>query len=253
MESKKSNSVFCIINVVAWLFFYVIQALTSPLFLVLPPLERCAVIFTFIFWIMLITGTYRFIFYKFNFKNRSLKFNLLQVFISAVIMWTIDLFLRTQLNFRLFNFAIVPWHDSAYSNPIKKFTEINDTNPNFKIVYDTVIINAQLFKFYAYLLWLSVFTFFSYYSTLQNTRIEKLRFENQAKDAELARLRSQLNPHFLFNALNSIHSLTMFDPPKSSEAVMLLSDLMRNTLNYEHKELVTIREEMDTVKKIPGA
>ena len=75
------------------------------------------------------------------------------------------------------------------------------------------------------------------------------QFENQLKASELINLRSQLNPHFLFNALNSIHSMTLTGSARASDAVLLLADLMRYTLNYEKKDLVTVAEEMDIVEK----
>ncbi len=58
---------------------------------------------------------------------------------------------------------------------------------------------------------------------------EKLSVETLAKSAELELLRSQLNPHFLFNALNSIKALISIDPEKSREAIVLLGGILRFT------------------------
>jgi len=68
--------------------------------------------------------------------------------------------------------------------------------------------------------------------------------EAKQAQAELDLLKSQINPHFLFNSLNSIYSLTLKNSEKSSEAVMLLSDLMRYILETSKKKLVPLKEEL---------
>lgn len=73
--------------------------------------------------------------------------------------------------------------------------------------------------------------------------------ENKLKEVELINLRQQLNPHFLFNALNSIHALVSLKEQRAEDAVLNLSDLMRYTLNYEKRDFVTVKEEMDVVRK----
>jgi len=76
----------------------------------------------------------------------------------------------------------------------------------------------------------------------QEFRLKEL--EAKQAQAELDLLTSQVNPHFLFNSLNSIYSLTLKNSPKSGEAVMLLSDLMRYILETSKKKYVLLKEEM---------
>ena len=64
----------------------------------------------------------------------------------------------------------------------------------------------------------------------------------QNKEAELLFLRSQVNPHFLFNTLNNIYSLVYDQSPKAPDAMLQLSELMRYIL-YEKKELVSVSRE----------
>jgi two-component system, LytTR family, sensor kinase len=80
-------------------------------------------------------------------------------------------------------------------------------------------------------------------------QVQQLELEKQLKDVELTNLRQQLNPHFLFNALNSIHALVSLKEDKAEAAVLNLSDLMRYHLNYEKRDFITVEEEMDTVRK----
>jgi LytS/YehU family sensor histidine kinase len=78
--------------------------------------------------------------------------------------------------------------------------------------------------------------------------IDKLKAERSLKDSELARLRSQMNPHFVFNALNSIRGLVMENPSQAQEAITQLSYLLRNFLNTENVTLTTLSNEIKTVQ-----
>jgi LytS/YehU family sensor histidine kinase len=80
-------------------------------------------------------------------------------------------------------------------------------------------------------------------------RHEKLAVEHLAKATELELLKSQLNPHFLFNALNAIKALVSIDPDIARDAIVKLSELLRYTLNYGRRSTVPLREEVGEVEK----
>ena len=69
-----------------------------------------------------------------------------------------------------------------------------------------------------------------------------------AQDAELRALRAQLNPHFLFNSLNSISALTTLDPARARSMCILLSDFLRGSLKLGERRLVPLSEEVDLLK-----
>lgn len=66
------------------------------------------------------------------------------------------------------------------------------------------------------------------------------------REEELKNLKSQLNPHFLFNTLNSIYALIAISPPKAQDAVHELSRLLRYVL-YDSPKSVTVRQELDFI------
>src|SRR5204862_508014 len=70
-----------------------------------------------------------------------------------------------------------------------------------------------------------------------------------ARDAELRALRAQINPHFLFNSLNSISALTSIDPARARDMCVLLSDFLRLTLGLGEKASVRFSEELDLLQK----
>ncbi len=70
----------------------------------------------------------------------------------------------------------------------------------------------------------------------------------QARDAELRALKAQVNPHFLFNSLNSIAALAVSDPPQAREMCILLSDFLRRTLGMGEKQNIPWEEEIQLVR-----
>jgi two-component system, LytTR family, sensor kinase len=71
---------------------------------------------------------------------------------------------------------------------------------------------------------------------------------NLLKESELNMLRSQIRPHFLFNSLNSISSLTMTNPEKAQEMVIKLSEFMRYSLNFPDTMMSTLEKELHHVE-----
>jgi LytS/YehU family sensor histidine kinase len=65
-----------------------------------------------------------------------------------------------------------------------------------------------------------------------------------SKEAELAQLRQQLQPHFLFNSLNSIHALVLPSPQRARDMVLLLSDFLRGTLRTEGQSWISLTDEI---------
>lgn len=99
------------------------------------------------------------------------------------------------------------------------------------------------------LVWIIIY--YLYHILKRNSEIsqQKLKLETLAKSAELELLKIQLNPHFLFNALNSIKALVLIDQEKSRDAIIKLSELLRFSLNYEKAPLINIKEEINEVVK----
>ena len=84
----------------------------------------------------------------------------------------------------------------------------------------------------------------------QQQASERDRLESEKRDAELQNLRSQLNPHFLFNTLNSIYALTLSDSEKAREAIHSLSAILRYTLytSGEAEYRVPLEKEFDFIR-----
>lgn len=104
-------------------------------------------------------------------------------------------------------------------------------------------LNAYLIFFLWSVLYFAVKIFRNY----KKQEIEHLKWESAIKDFELNKLKSQLNPHFVFNALNSIRALIDEDPIKAKTATTQLSNILRNSLLADRNKTVPLSEELKTV------
>ena len=77
---------------------------------------------------------------------------------------------------------------------------------------------------------------------------EAIRSENEKLETELKFLKSQVNPHFLFNALNNIYSLAVTQAPQTPESVMQLSEILRYMVYDSNEELVPLQSEINYIE-----
>jgi len=80
-------------------------------------------------------------------------------------------------------------------------------------------------------------------------QLEKMSLEKELIAINLTALRSQMNPHFIFNALNSIQDLVLKEDTEASyDSIVLFAELIRNTLNYSNQDFISIEKELDFLK-----
>ena len=97
-------------------------------------------------------------------------------------------------------------------------------------------------------IWILAYHLYHYYQKEVVTAQDNARLSIIAKQAQLDNLSAQLNPHFLFNSLNSIKSLVIENPDTARRAIDLLSDLLRSSLYEKDTYLISIKEELALVK-----
>ncbi|HEY4248420.1 MAG TPA: histidine kinase [Lacunisphaera sp.] len=96
--------------------------------------------------------------------------------------------------------------------------------------------------------WLSIYFFYHTLDRIQRMQLEQLRLVANVKEAELRALKSQVNPHFLFNSLNSLRALIDEDAPRAREAVTRLANILRYSLQSGQVETVLLKDELDAVQ-----
>jgi len=85
-------------------------------------------------------------------------------------------------------------------------------------------------------------------TNLSEKNAKEAKLETLVKETELKMLRSQINPHFLFNSLNSISSLTITNPEKARDMVVKLSEFMRYALSRKDEQPVTLQNELENLR-----
>ena len=97
--------------------------------------------------------------------------------------------------------------------------------------------------------WSALYYAMNFFLQIEEQNDQLLRLENQATSAQLAMLRYQLNPHFLFNTLNSISTLVLLKQTEPANAMLTrLSAFLRYTLTNEPAGRVTVAQEVETLK-----
>ena len=113
---------------------------------------------------------------------------------------------------------------------------------------NTITIVANILNLIPFFFsWSLIYFLFHFIENYKKAEIENLKWEASINEIELNKLKSQLNPHFMFNAMNSIRALVDENPSKSKDAITQLSNILRNTLQMGKKKVIPFDEEFKIV------
>ena len=163
-----------------------------------------------------------------------LKFKLLPPIFGK--QW-IDLFTITLIVCVTYSFVsstVVEWlqlYDSEIKVTISERFFVN-------LVYDSPII----------LVWLSIYYLWHYIENSRNTNIDRVKMESLVKELQLKTIKAHINPHFIFNALNSIRALVDENPERARTAITELSSILRSSMQAEKVETASLEKELSIVK-----
>lgn len=109
------------------------------------------------------------------------------------------------------------------------------------------LITTFNFSFMVFL-WMLLYFGIHYFRNYQQSALQNVQLQAAKREAELSLLKAQLNPHFLFNALNSIRALTVENPVKAQDAITHLANMLRYALQSQNDRPVTFAEELQTAR-----
>lgn len=182
-------------------------------------------ILLFLIWLPLgitITHVYRFIVLKYNVLKVNVFFQIPIIIVSSLIM---------SILFFIINIGIV----NLFSHTSEQIDLLAATSKILSLVL-------------IFIIWSVIYFGFHFFDNYKRTEIQNLRLEANSKEVELNKLKSQLNPHFMFNSMNSIRALVDEDPKKAKVAITQLSNILRNTLMMHKNKYINIEEELALVK-----
>ena len=118
--------------------------------------------------------------------------------------------------------------------------------------YLTFYDNSLTWRIISGIFFYSLLTLFyyvvMYYNETQEQALRESNLQTIVKQAALDNLRAQINPHFLFNSLNSISSLTITSPEKAQEMIIKLSDFLRYSISQTDERFSKLQQELDNIK-----
>ncbi len=117
-------------------------------------------------------------------------------------------------------------------------------DPTYASFLDSTLILRGSFGWLMIILVAVMTWFWVYASESREAETRKEDAARLAREAELSNLRQQLQPHFLFNSLNSISALAGSQPAEARKMIQQLSDFLRGTIKKDDKTLVTLEEEL---------
>jgi two-component system, LytTR family, sensor kinase len=173
---------------------------------------------------IVLTHYYRKLLFRFNFWYRAMWWQLL-IFSVFVVVISVVMYVLSALVDVMFN-------------PKDKLDLINGRTLMYIINWSRYI-----------LVWMLCYHAYKLFERGIIKEVEKKEAVVQKQLLEMEVLRSQINPHFLFNTLNGIRSLINSSPQKARDAATMLSEVLRYTLNYEKTVTVSLVEELRMAEK----
>jgi len=98
------------------------------------------------------------------------------------------------------------------------------------------------------LVWNMIYFIYHYVENGRKQKLDTIRLESMVKSLELQTIKSHINPHFIFNALNSIRALVDENPQRARRAITELSNILRSSMQTEKLETVPLEQELNIVR-----
>jgi len=159
--------------------------------------------------------------------------------------------LQKNLNLQLIGFVLVSFAFAVLIGTIETYTSMllnleYKEEARFELLQK---ITSNMFTSFIYLfIWNCIYFIYHYVSESRKNQVDNLQLEALVKSLELKTIKSHINPHFIFNALNSIRALIDEDPSRARQAVTGLSNILRSSMQSDQLEIITLKKELDIVK-----
>jgi LytS/YehU family sensor histidine kinase len=129
------------------------------------------------------------------------------------------------------------------------FGLIHEQSSNKTPIPITKLILANAFNSFIYLfIWNCIYYIYHYVQKSRRQQVDTLKLETLVKELELQTIKSHINPHFIFNALNSIRALIDENPLRARDAITELSNILRSSMQADKLETVPFERELNIVK-----
>ena len=129
---------------------------------------------------------------------------------------------------------------------IRKNIQREHKQPEISLLNE--ITRNALNNFFVLFIWNLLYYIFHYVERTRKQEFDTLKLQSLVKELELKTIKSHINPHFIFNALNSIRALVDENPSRARTAITELSNILRSSMQTEKLETVPLERELNTVR-----
>lgn len=137
--------------------------------------------------------------------------------------------------------------DIAVEKVLKNLFGIQDSGaPKISLLNE--VIRTIINNFFLLFIWNLIYYTFHYVERNRRQEVDTLKLQSLVKELELKTIKSHINPHFIFNALNSIRALVDENPSRARTAITELSNILRSSMQTEKLETVPLERELSIVK-----
>ena len=111
-----------------------------------------------------------------------------------------------------------------------------------------IVMNNMFYAFVYLFMWNCIYFIYHYVQKSRKQQVDTLKLEALVKELELKTIKAHINPHFIFNALNSIRALIDENPVRARTAITELSNILRSSMKSDKLETVPFEKELGTVR-----
>jgi two-component system, LytTR family, sensor kinase len=175
------------------------------------------------------------------------------IFITHIMRWVIIRFdvLQRAIHEQVWGFIVLTMTFSVFysiseieiSSMLGLLSRGEVTYSLWQRLVGTMFVNAMVI-----LIWNVIYFVYHYIGRNRRQQMDTLRLQAEVKELELKTIKSHINPHFIFNALNSIRALVDENPERARQAITELSNILRSSMKAEKVETVSLENELNIVR-----
>jgi two-component system, LytTR family, sensor kinase len=222
INSKRNILIYCIIWIIATVFTSIVNVKFAKF-----PVNYSIInslVFNILFAILGLP-----IWFTVQYSNFE-KLNLLSIILNHITSAAVLIFTWLGLGYLILTSLI---NDPKFFSPLLS-----------EFIYSAIMSGVILYFIYVLIYYLII-----YNRNLKEKKVTESILIAKVKEAELNLLKSQINPHFLFNSLNSISSLTITNPSKAQDMIIKLSDFLRYSIARDSKQKASLKAELENLQR----
>ena len=125
---------------------------------------------------------------------------------------------------------------------------LSETDPKKNVAFINMLVLRTFDSSLILMVWVLIYYVYHFFQKNKKQEVDTFRLQSLVKELELKTIKSHINPHFIFNSLNSIRALVDENPQRARRAITELSNILRSSMQTEKMETVPLEQELNIVK-----